>query len=550
MIAAVRAFAWLRWRVFVNSFERTGARDTLERFSIATEKLGPLLAFALLIPSAVALAALGVVAGYGLASGRWLIPFEVIRYFALAATFMCIVGPVAMPSRDVGNPVRLLLLPIPRPVLFAALAAGAIADPWILLLVAATVSVPLGLIAGGAFVTAASAAIAGLALVLFAMALTTLISSLIHLLLRDKRRGDMVMLFVVLVLPLLGVLPALLETGGPHRRHDAPAWLRTAAVSAFAYTPSEMYHRSIAAATAGTSARTVALLAIADAVLLALGFVTYRRLLDMPASMAARRVGSFGGLWGRTLPGLGQGASAVAWTQVRLALRTPRGRAMLGGPLLMFAVFAIFAQRMGGFRFGHFVVTNGLPMATFSGFICLFAIVPFAMNQFAIDSAGTTRLLLSPISVGELLAGKAIGNALIAAAPGLACLLIAALFFGGSTFPLWIALLLALAATYTMVSPAAAALSAIFPRAVDLNSIGNASNAHPAATLLGLLSFILSAAPAALIAALATAVLDRPALAPVFLLAWWLAALALARVLFIPVARLVSRRAESLSPRA
>ena len=44
MLRILRAFAWLRWRMLVNSLERTGARDTLERFSLAIEKLGPIMA--------------------------------------------------------------------------------------------------------------------------------------------------------------------------------------------------------------------------------------------------------------------------------------------------------------------------------------------------------------------------------------------------------------------------------------------------------------------------------------------------------------------------
>src|SRR3982751_225519 len=62
-----RAFLWLRWRVLINSLERTGARDTIERFSLATEKLGPIMALVLLVPSSMALAGLGLVAGYGTA---------------------------------------------------------------------------------------------------------------------------------------------------------------------------------------------------------------------------------------------------------------------------------------------------------------------------------------------------------------------------------------------------------------------------------------------------------------------------------------------------
>ena len=37
MLTTMRAFAWLRWRMFINSLERTGSRDMLERFSLAIE---------------------------------------------------------------------------------------------------------------------------------------------------------------------------------------------------------------------------------------------------------------------------------------------------------------------------------------------------------------------------------------------------------------------------------------------------------------------------------------------------------------------------------
>ena len=68
LLRIFRAFAWMRWRVFVNSLERTGARDTIERFSLAAEKLGPIMAALLLIPSAVFLFVLGLAAGFGLAT--------------------------------------------------------------------------------------------------------------------------------------------------------------------------------------------------------------------------------------------------------------------------------------------------------------------------------------------------------------------------------------------------------------------------------------------------------------------------------------------------
>ena len=63
MIRILKAFAWIRWRMLINALDRTGSRDALERFSLAMEKLGPIIAAVLLIPSALALFAMGLAAG-------------------------------------------------------------------------------------------------------------------------------------------------------------------------------------------------------------------------------------------------------------------------------------------------------------------------------------------------------------------------------------------------------------------------------------------------------------------------------------------------------
>ena len=124
-----RAFLWMRWRIFVNSLERTGARDTLERFSVAIDKLGPIMAMILLVPSSIALFVLGLTAGFGVATGSWLVPMELIRFFLLLGLAMSIAGPIVLPTRDTGNVVRLLLLPIPRSALYASQVMSALADP-------------------------------------------------------------------------------------------------------------------------------------------------------------------------------------------------------------------------------------------------------------------------------------------------------------------------------------------------------------------------------------------------------------------------------------
>ena len=137
MLRILRAFAWMRWRVLVNSLERTGARDTLERFSVAIEQVGPIITLALFFPTAMVLAALGFYAGYGMTSiesGGF--AFTVFRYLLLTATALSILGPIMLPSAEQTDAVRLLLLPIPPRTLYVAQAAATVSDPWILLVTA------------------------------------------------------------------------------------------------------------------------------------------------------------------------------------------------------------------------------------------------------------------------------------------------------------------------------------------------------------------------------------------------------------------------------
>jgi hypothetical protein len=560
MLRTLRAFVWLRWRIFVNSLERTSARDTLERFSIATEKLGPIIALVLLIPSGVGLFLLGMTAGFGLSMPSWSLPISLVRYFLLLATLFTIFGPIVLSSRDAGNVVRFLLLPIPRLALYIAQMAGAFADPWILLTIPVLIGVPIGAIVSGHPVIAAVTLAAGLAVVLLVVGMTSLTSTVIHLLLRNRRRGDLVMLMIVLVLPLIGLLPSMLAADMASRPRDRqhPRTTRSgttlttaqsAARELFAVSPSELYHRI---ATSGASTPRATLVPLAGLAAIAfgvhlVGFGAFRRMLDMPASLGTRRGGAFGGLWGRTIPGLSPGASAVAFTQLRLAMRTPRGRSILAGPLLIFAAFSVMVYRSGYLFFSGLSIDSGLTLATFGSFICLFSILPLAMNQFAIDKAGFTRYMLAPLSIRELLQGKAVGNALIAAGPAACCFFLPALVFRGGSPALWLALFFSVIATYIIIAPIAAALSAVFPRTVDLNSIGHASNAHQGAALLGLLSFAVAAAPCALLVFVSSRLLRRPELAPILLFAWCGLTLLIARMLFIPVRRLVASRCEALA---
>lgn len=560
MLKIFRAFTWMRWRIFLNSLERTGARDTLERFSLATEKLGPIMALLLLVPSALLLFVLGLTAGFGLATGGWSTLMGIVRGILFAVLGITCLSPLVLPMRDSSTIVRLLILPIPRQVLYIAQAVGALGDPWVVLAIPLLAGVTIGLAIGLHFIAAAVALLAGLGFLIFIIGLTTLASSVLQLLLRDRRRGDLVMMVVVLVLPLIGIIPQfLLPTGRDangrrltreERQALPPTRTELLLERGVRYVPSELYTRATNTAVVSPPYTVLPLTMLAAAAFLVhgLAFVVYRRLLDMPTSIGIRRAGAFAGLWDRTIPGLSEAASAVAFTQYRLALRTPRGRASMFTPVIVPLVLAGFAYKRGGdLPFTFFWGGLGLSLAACGAFTAILAIIPLALNQFAVDKAGFTRQMLSPLSIGELLAGKAVGNGLVALGPALFCFVAPALIFPGGPPALWLSLLLSVVSTYALFAPAAAAWSAIFPKDVDLNSIGTNGNAHQGAALLGMLSLIVSAAPPILLTLFAVAYLRRVNLGAVLLLGWMVAALALSQILFVAVRKLVMSRSETIA---
>src|SRR5688572_13103708 len=158
MFRILRAFAWLRWRVVMNALERTGARDTLERFSGAVEHLGPIIVLLLMVPSALAMAGLGIATGYGLThnAGPGFASI-VTRYILLVVPALVLIGPFLLPAADRTNPVRLLLLPIPRSTLYAAQSSSAFGDMWNVFTTPLIGGVVVGLLIGGAVAAAAFA---------------------------------------------------------------------------------------------------------------------------------------------------------------------------------------------------------------------------------------------------------------------------------------------------------------------------------------------------------------------------------------------------------
>src|SRR5689334_24517552 len=120
VLRTLRAFSWMRWRVLMNSLERTSARDKVERLSLALEQIGPLIAVALVIPSMVILTGVSIFAGFRLASTPQPIALGALRFLLAAASVLSLIGPLMLPSMERTTAVRLLLLPIPRRTLYIA----------------------------------------------------------------------------------------------------------------------------------------------------------------------------------------------------------------------------------------------------------------------------------------------------------------------------------------------------------------------------------------------------------------------------------------------
>ena len=216
----LRAFAWLRWRMLINSMEKTGARDTLERFSVAIEKILPIMVAILMVPSALALSALGAAAGFALARDESrAILFSLVRFILIAVPILSIVGPLLLPAADRANPVRLLLLPISRRTLYVAQSASAFGDLWVVMMLPLVGFVPLGLAAGGAPAAALFALVCGAVLVAVIVGISSLATSLLHLAVRDRRRGELLALIFILVIPMISMLPTMLPGARRERPH-------------------------------------------------------------------------------------------------------------------------------------------------------------------------------------------------------------------------------------------------------------------------------------------------------------------------------------------
>lgn len=555
----LRAFAWLRWRVLMNALERSDRRDTVERFSRVTEQLGPILLALLLVPGAIGLAALGLFAGRAIgggAFGAW--PALTLRFTLIILFLTAVLSPLLFPAaRQPRNLARLLLLPIPHRVLFAIESASCMADPWIAIILPALLTVPLGLLWAGRPLAAALGLAGGAALFVLVIGAAYLATSLFLLVMRDRRRGELLAVALVFAPLMFSVLQMAGANRREERRRETPAAEahpapdvgrlgRALGDSPARFFPTELYAATVIepAARPARALGALAGLLILGAAVQGLSWLVYRRLLAGPASGRTRTARGASPSWDR-LKGLTDAGSAVALAELRLMRRTPRGRIALATPLLVTAFLSIPAFLSGDRT--SLGLPSGVLFAMLAGTFGLLAVAPIALNQFAADGAGLTLALLAPIRDRDLLAGKAYGLLVSALGPSLVAQGLIYALFRDTPIALALAPPLATVAAALALAPIWAIISAIFPRTVNLNGIGREGNPHGMANLLGGLGLVVAIAPAAGLGLVALWALERPGLATPLAAAWCGAAWLLSRGLLPTAERIFHARRENLA---
>jgi hypothetical protein len=227
-------------------------------------------------------------------------------------------------------------------------------------------------------------------------------------------------------------------------------------------------------------------------------------------------------------------------------LRTARGRTTVLPSIIMTVVLAVMVGIRGGVVFGPFRLNDGFAVAFFGVVMAFLSVVQLWMNQFAVDKAGLTMLCVQPLTSGQILRGKMAGAAMLVAAVASLPFIAGLLIGGGRAVTYWLVLVIGAIAAFIFLAPFAALLSTIFPKNVDLTSIGQKSNAHPVAGLLGGVLVFAAAAPAAGATMVGFGFYKSGMLAVGLAGAWLVVAMGLHWIVWRFAVRLFDRRRESL----
>lgn len=547
MIGYLRAFAWLRFRLLLNSFRRR-RRDSFEMLSAIAAIAVPAIILIFFLSGAVLVGVLSYMAGASIGSGR-ADPEAVLlasRLLLMLLLGVVVVFPIGRGAHaSLAAHPRLMLLPIPRRLLHGLEVATTAADPWILLVVPGLLLLPAGILGSGRITAGCLIFLAGLGYLASIVSIAALVSYTVQFLLRDRRRGELATLIGAIALILLSLAPAYLSGKAPddeirtvRRLLEGQAWLGV--------LPSELYVRTAAGALEGRSSAGLlpltALLAEAALIFFLSGHLFNRLIGSVETGRARGKATVFPRF--PDIPLVAPGTAAVAVIMVRGALRTIKGKLSVFTPGPLTFLFGMLLPTLPMLKpFAHHMEGQGHLLLALAGMMCLLSLHPIMLNQFAIDGAGRSLLFVSPLDDRSLLRGKAIGGAALFAIALLPCVAASAILLPGGSPLLYLSTLLGLIAAYALTAAPAAILSAFLPKASNLNTLGSAGNAHPLATVIGFFMTVIAVLPGSGI----TGVLaGRPFLAIALSGIWSALALAIAVPLMNLAAIFLAERRESL----
>ncbi|MBZ5590322.1 MAG: hypothetical protein LAO05_17360 [Acidobacteriia bacterium] len=549
----VKAFVWLQWRLLVNGLRGGRRRDSLERFSRWSDTIVPAVAAVLLIPAVLLMAAAGGFAGWNLAngSGREAGVAFVLTLSLLGPLLWLLLRPLlAAGQGGVERGELLRLLPIPASFLRHLELIRAALDPILVLFAAAVLALPLGALIAGRPVVTLVAIVAGALLLAFFASFSAVLALGVQVLLRNRRRGELVTLIFFLALSSAGVVPQFFarehRTAGsarptrsaPERQFDIPVALR--------FFPSGLYAVGLADGSTGR-VRGMALNLGALAALAALAYAAtatlHRRLLDTPETSGSRATRAPVRVRMARWPGFSPVASATAAAQARTLLRTVRGKMLIISPVFTTVLFALVFTRDMPAKF----LAQPAAIAAIAVFIGLANHSSVACNQFAADGNALVLEFLQPIDERDLLIGKLAGSTVLFAGSLFVALAALLLIFPSASPVLLLAVLAGGLASHFALAPVNALLAAFFPKTIDLGKLGKAGKPHSTAALVSFIAQAFAMLPAAACIVVPWFVLRNLALAPLLAGAWAIASWFLAVAALSLVARAVRARRENLA---
>lgn len=496
MIRLLRAFALLRWRLFINML-RGRKRDSFEQVSRVSRLFVAATTAVTIIPGSLVLAFLAFIGARGLAQGNPKAAPVLVGARAVLAgvTILVAVGPLLRFGAAPVSSTRLALLPIPRGLLHALELFAELTDPLVLAVVPGLIAMSLGFFAGGDAAAGLFAAALGAATLALLAALGSTASLLTALVFRNRRVGEFVTVAALFLLSAAALLTTPLFRNDSSTTREALRMFDGRGSVWIESLPWSLYANAID----GPKTAPALFLVLFALALLLVSRWSFDRLLDAPPE---RRSRSARGATPRRILGLSSAASAVAWTTFRLAARSVRGRVIMWTapvPVLMLAI--VWKRTLIGSGWSGLL---GIIVFGVGSALTLFSLQTLVANQFAVDRAGLTLVFLSPASARDIVVGKAVGGGLAFAAPMAIALTIALILHPHGSGLLWAATLVMTLSAYLAQAPIAALVSAAFPAPCDLMKL-RAGNTHPLAGVLGMVASVAASGAATLVFALAYA---------------------------------------------